>query len=136
MVDPTQSACTGPGERGRGAEISNDRILARLEVLGLLEDPEMAQEVIDVFVYDAAQSLDELGRAIQSGDAQGCERLAHRIKGSSLNLGIDELGSLARSLEEKARSGNLEGAVETYGTMRQLHNALSAVARQILPKAA
>lgn len=136
MVDPTQSACTGPGERGRGAEISNDRILARLEVLGLLEDPEMAQEVIDVFVYDAAQSLDELGRAIQAGDAQGCERLAHRIKGSSLNLGIDELGSLARSLEEKARSGSLEGAVETHGTMRQLHNTLSAVARQILPKAA
>jgi two-component system, sensor histidine kinase and response regulator len=136
MVDPTHNAGTGAEGAGRETAILNDRILARLEVLGLLEDPEMAQEVIDVFVYDAAQSLDELGRAIQAGDAPNCERLAHRLKGSSLNLGIDELGSLARSLEEKSRSGNLQGATEIFGTMRQLHATLSSVSHQILPKAA
>ena len=116
--------------------VSTDRIMERLEVLGVLEDLEMAQELIDVFVYDAGQSLEELGRAVGAGDAKVCERLAHRVKGSSLNLGVDELGALARSMEEKGRSGEMAGATEVYESMRLTYNAFCVVARGILRKVA
>jgi HPt (histidine-containing phosphotransfer) domain-containing protein len=116
--------------------ISTDRIMERLEVLGVLEDLEMAQELIDVFIYDAGQSLEELGRAVGTGDVKACERLAHRVKGSSLNLGVDELGALARSMEEKGRSGDMAGATEVYESMRRTYNDLCVVARGILRKAA
>jgi HPt (histidine-containing phosphotransfer) domain-containing protein len=130
------SAAAGSGENPLSCLVSPDRILARLEVLGLLDDQETAQEVIDVFVCDAGRSLEELDRAIQTGDAASCERLAHRVKGSSLNLGIEELGDLARALEEKGRSGSLSGAAEIHAAMRLQYQALCSIAPRILRKAA
>jgi HPt (histidine-containing phosphotransfer) domain-containing protein len=126
----------GAGGAATPAGIAPERIMERLETLGLLEDLDMAQEVIDVFVYDAGQSLDELGRAVHAGDAKACERLAHRVKGSSLNLGIDGLGALACTLEEKGRSGNLTGAADLYATMRLQYDALCSIAPEILHRAA
>lgn len=49
-------------------------------------------------------------QAVQQGDAQGLERLAHTLKGSVANLGAEAPRRLAYSLELLGKSGDTAAA--------------------------
>jgi len=78
-------------------------VAARLDEIGLLADPELLAETVELFVTDAAAIVTQLQDAFASGNALALERAAHRLKGAALNLGVASMAQPARDLEDEAR---------------------------------
>ena len=56
--------------------------------------------------------LNELDQALANNDSGTVRRLAHSLKSNGADFGAVALSNLCAQLEEKARSGNLDGASE------------------------
>jgi CheY-like chemotaxis protein len=74
------------------------------------EDP--VAELIGLFLRDAPARVAGIRAALEAGDAQAVERVAHALKGSAATLGAYALGDLCAQLEDLADTGTLAGAAE------------------------
>ena len=109
---------------GRYAEI-----FERFLELEMLDDPEITNEAIRIYVMDADETMAALLDAVSAADAGQVERLAHKAKGAALNLGANRFAGLAESLERMGRAGDLAGsaelAEEIHSEFRDLHSFLT-----------
>ncbi|MBM3286938.1 MAG: response regulator [Candidatus Eisenbacteria bacterium] len=110
-------------------------MIDRLSDLGLLDDPEMLSETLRAFLLDTEASLCNLAEAVDSGDAHGVERAAHRIRGACLNLGASALGQLSETLEAKGRDQELEGSSGILMEMREAFGRLKGLVEDLLRQA-
>ncbi len=62
-------------------------------------------EVIDIYLEDAFDRLAQMRTAIAAGDQTEAERLAHSIKGASLQVAADQVSRVAAEIEGSGRSG-------------------------------
>ena len=69
-------------------------------------------EVINSFLEDAPTMVTEMEKAVVHGDTKTVRRLAHSLKSNSADFGALALNKLCAQMEEKGRSGNLDGASE------------------------
>jgi len=77
------------------------------ENLGL--DVEDFNELFELYVETTSSDLEELKAAIDAGDAEKAHAKAHSIKGSSGNLGFNELYESAKAIDDRARVNSLDG---------------------------
>jgi CheY-like chemotaxis protein/HPt (histidine-containing phosphotransfer) domain-containing protein len=106
---------------------------AQLESLRDLQDPgdpDVIRELIEMFLGDAQRSLDAIRAASASEDSATLTRAAHTLKGSSANMGAQQLSTLSRRIEERARSHSLAGLegllAEMEPEMHRVRTALEA----------
>jgi HPt (histidine-containing phosphotransfer) domain-containing protein len=92
-------------------------ILERLRDLGMADDPAFEAEILGDFLADSERILAGLAAAIASNDAAECEKLAHRLKGASQNLGANALSEPALVLEKMSRGGSLADARASQETL-------------------
>lgn len=93
------------------------RALAFLQDTHLLT-PDEAGQALAVATNVLGQGLDRLERAVAAGDARACAEAAHGLKGSLLNLGLDDLADLAEAAFAAARRGDLDpsrAACQAFG---------------------
>lgn len=64
----------------------------------LAADPDMA-ELLEMFVADMPLHIAAIEAALKSGDREGLQRLAHRLKGSAPGYGFSTIGASAGALE-------------------------------------
>jgi HPt (histidine-containing phosphotransfer) domain-containing protein len=67
------------------------------------------RELVDFYVEQTTQQLQELGAAIRNKATDDVRRLAHSCAGSSATCGIVRLVPLLRELETRADAGQLAG---------------------------
>jgi CheY-like chemotaxis protein/HPt (histidine-containing phosphotransfer) domain-containing protein/anti-sigma regulatory factor (Ser/Thr protein kinase) len=77
------------------------------EELGL--DQEEYWEILTAFIEDKKRDMEDLGRALALGDKDRVFQLAHKIKGSALNLRLESLARYAANIEKAAKEGDLSG---------------------------
>lgn len=65
-------------------------------------DATFVEEMIDVFIEQAALSVDQMKTAFEKGDAAAIKKVAHRLKPSIDNLCIDILKTTTREIEANA----------------------------------
>jgi HPt (histidine-containing phosphotransfer) domain-containing protein len=82
------------------------------------DDPQFLRELIELFLQDVPQRLQDLDQALASGDATSVMRAAHTIKGSSSNFGAARLCKLAHAIEIEGKSGNLAAAGNGVAELR------------------
>jgi len=87
------------------------------ENLGLEEDEYL--ELVELFLETTESNLDKLKAGIDASDAQQVVAAAHSIKGSSANLGLEEIAEIAKGVEEKARQDSLEEACEAAKLIKE-----------------
>jgi HPt (histidine-containing phosphotransfer) domain-containing protein len=70
---------------------------------------DFVKELVDTFLEDAPNMLDDLRGALAAGDADRFRRAAHTLKSNSNTFGALGLGAIARELEvsglDRARAG-------------------------------
>ena len=79
------------------------------EVLDELKDM-LEDEFIDLlqtYLKDTASKLELLKQSLSSGTLEEVRKLAHSVKGSSVNLGIAPLSALCGELEVVAQEGDI-----------------------------
>ena len=82
-------------------------------VIGTDEDAkELLSQLTTLFAEDSPKHLKGIDEGISQGDCQKLEAAAHTLKGSCGNLGALRMQHVCQELVKKARSGNLEGALE------------------------
>ncbi len=106
----------------------DDGALSNLRELG---GDDFLGEVIDAFLADAPELIATLRRSLDSGTTEELRRAAHTLKSNGATLGAEEFAELCRTLEQRAKAGELEGGSQLVDRIEQdykpLEEALSAL---------
>jgi PAS domain S-box-containing protein len=89
--------------------------IAGLRSLSGEDEPDFLKDLIEIYFDDADELLATLRKAIATLDIKALEYAAHRLKGSSGNLGAMTLVGLLQKLEDAAEEGRLEQAPQLLG---------------------
>jgi CheY-like chemotaxis protein len=76
-------------------------------------DPQILQEVVQLFLDDSPRLLGELREAVAASDAARLRRVAHTLKGSIGIFGPSPAADLAARLEAMGRAGSTAGGAAT-----------------------
>jgi PAS domain S-box-containing protein len=119
----------GDGASDTVEDISlDDDALQNLRDLG---GDEFLAEVIDAFLADAPELLATLRRSLDDGSTEELRRAAHTLKSNGATLGAEGFADRCRTLEQRAKSGELDGAAELVDRIeaeyRPLEEALAAL---------
>jgi signal transduction histidine kinase/DNA-binding response OmpR family regulator len=77
----------------------------RAEAIGRLEDEELYESLIEMFVVDAPNYLKSIDDTHVGGDAPGLARAAHTLKGVLATFSAKRAENVARELEYAAKNG-------------------------------
>jgi histidine phosphotransfer protein HptB len=80
-------------------------LLDRLKELEQETDPEFVIELIDIYFNETPKQIQAIATALAAKNFPALMIAAHTLKGSSLNLGAKQLGTLCLKLEELGRAG-------------------------------
>jgi HPt (histidine-containing phosphotransfer) domain-containing protein len=83
-------------------------------------------EVIDTFLSDAPTLLATLRAASEQGETEELRRAAHTLKSNGQTFGAARFSELCRELEERARTGDVDGSAELVDRIEREYDALRA----------
>ncbi len=116
------------GSDGVGYVSLDDEALRNLRDLG---GDDFLGEVIGAFLADAPELIATLRRSLDAESNEELRRAAHTLKSNGATLGAEGFAELCRTLEQQAKSGELDGASELVDRIEQeygpLEEALSAL---------
>lgn len=75
--------------------------------------------LIETFKQDSTERLEKLKELIQGNDADLIRRAAHSFKGSSSNIGAQQLSTLCAALEKKALAGEFDNLAGDIALIEQ-----------------
>jgi HPt (histidine-containing phosphotransfer) domain-containing protein len=84
-------------------------------------------ELIDAFLEDGPNMLNNMQSALEAKDVESFRRNAHSLKTNANTFGAIELGTLAKELEYMARENNLN----VGNRLENLNHAFSAAAQEL-----
>lgn len=67
-------------------------------------------DLIETYIRDSKQRLDECAEALAREDAAGLHFASHALKGSSANLGATTLANLCSQIESATKKGDFRSA--------------------------
>ena len=106
----------------------DDSALKNLRDLG---GDDFLGEVIDAFLADAPELLATLRRSLDERSNEELRRAAHTLKSNGATLGAEAFSELCRTLEQSAKTGELEEGPELVDRIEQeyrpLEEALAAL---------
>ncbi|WP_088889481.1 PAS domain S-box protein [Leptolyngbya ohadii] len=79
----------------------------------------MLSELIQMYLEDAPQRLQEIRTAIDCSDARALQQFSHALRSISVTVGAIRLGKLCEVLESNAKAQNLEGAASLAAQLAQ-----------------
>ncbi|MBI5773106.1 MAG: PAS domain S-box protein [Verrucomicrobia bacterium] len=101
-------------------------VVAGLRELREEGQPDPVAELVDLFLEDAPERLEQLESALAARSAPNLAAAAHTLKGSANNLGLRKLAVLCGKLEAQSKAGSLAGA---EALVEQARAEFSAAAR-------
>ena len=105
LLDVTPAIGSDEPDAGDGGVDSG-----RLAVLLRTGGQELVSELIGLYLDEMPDRLNLLRAAIESEDTEALRTVAHKIRGSSSNLGLPEVASAGATLEDVGKSGDLHDA--------------------------
>ena len=87
-------------------------------------DQEQYWEILMEFIEDKKKDMEDLAGGLAKGDTDLVSRLAHKIKGSALNLRLNSLAQSAADIEKAAKEGDVSGIAGDLDILRRGFEAL------------
>ena len=87
-------------------------VMSAIRSLGAPDEPDVYAEVAQLFLVDAPVQLSALTAAITAADTESVWRIAHRLRGSTLEMGAVRMAPLCGEIERAARAGSLTDAAD------------------------
>lgn len=76
---------------------------------------------IETFFNDFEKKSKELETALQENQIETVAKIAHALKGSSLNMGATPLGKACFAVETAGKNKDLQSATKEYTTVQSLY---------------
>lgn len=83
-------------------------------------DKEIVLEIIDIFIDEYPERIENLEISINNKDFPQLKFHAHSIKGVIANFAAPEAQELARQLENKGSSEDIEGTTELFEELKRM----------------
>jgi two-component system sensor histidine kinase/response regulator len=96
----------------------------------------LVKRIVTLFVDDSARLLDELGAALEAGDADAARRSTHTLKSTAANVGASALAQAAAAAEHSLKGGELADARAAVPRLQALRAATLAALADLQPGAA
>lgn len=93
------------------------------------DDREFFKELLDLFLSDIEERLQELDQAAREMNAAKVAATAHSLKGAAANLSALRVRDAAWEIETRGRAGHLEGVLPLIGGLRDAVAGLAEFAR-------
>jgi HPt (histidine-containing phosphotransfer) domain-containing protein len=107
-------------------------VMAAIRALGAPDEPDVYTELALLFLADIPIHLSALNAAIAAQSAESVGQIAHRLRGSALEMGALRMAPLCAAIERAARAGSLEHAAAQAETLdREFAAARVALAEAI-----
>ncbi len=109
---PLQAPGTGAAKSESliGNISEEDRIRARLKELSEACGQDVVDECIDLFVKDTGSAVRQLENAFRCNDRVALSQEAHKLKGSSANMGATRLPKICQTIMDSAEKGETQKA--------------------------
>ncbi len=109
-------------------EEKEDTLMDQIAINRLMDiskqtDPGFLLQVLDMFIAQAPQSITEIETSLEQGNYTKMWQAAHKLKGTSLNIGAKRLGNICRAIENKGRNLELSGLNELAMQLTNDYNA-------------
>lgn len=88
--------------------------------------------LLDTYINDAQLRIDAIKAALENGVADDLRREAHSLKGSSGNLGAQQMASLSKIVEDKGRAEEFDGVADIVVQIEQEYQEVSSVLKGML----
>ena len=108
----TNIADSDPAASNEEEAVLDESVVATLRELQEGGEPDVLEELIELFLEDAPPQIAALWEAVDAGNAQVVERIAHTLKGSSGNMGATRMAAICSDLEDVGASSALYKAPE------------------------
>jgi two-component system sensor histidine kinase/response regulator len=106
-------------------------VVVREQVLDRLGgDEDLLGELLAMLAEEAEQELPQIEQAVQQGDAELVQRLAHALKGAAANMSAESLRRTAERIEVLGRTGDLEAAAGHIPELSRVVATLRAYVQQ------
>ena len=102
------------------ATILDEKKISLLADINTKEDAIFLVELLEIFIKDLPKATANITDAYKRQDVQKLKFNAHRLKGSSLSLGIDHLAKICEQIEKAAMSNSF--TEETSNSIKNLTN--------------
>ncbi|MCP4409814.1 MAG: response regulator [Gammaproteobacteria bacterium] len=121
----TRSTAINRGDDAKAQEVAIfDHAALSRRMMG---DEALIKTVVEIFLSDMVQQFDSLASAVSEEDTGQITALAHKIKGSSANVGAMALSAQALPMEDAGRSGKLEQIDQGLAALKQQFTQLRTV---------
>jgi PAS domain S-box-containing protein len=128
----------GNGDAGTSSDAGSGAVLdaSALDSLRELGGDDFVAEVLDTFLTEAPGLVATLRTALDANDADELRRAAHSLKSNGATFGANTFAELCRELEQRAKSGELDGAAELIDRIEREYEALARTLAGHLPEPA
>ena len=93
--------------------------------------PDILRHIIQIYLEITPDTLEEINVGVAGGDSEQIGLAAHSLKGSSAELGAEQLAELCQQLCMEAKAGNRESAellaTEVSRCYRETSTAMDAL---------
>jgi HPt (histidine-containing phosphotransfer) domain-containing protein len=79
------------------------------EKMKAMTEPAFLVELIDVYLNDSPELINQMRAGMASGNLEMVRRAAHSLKSNSASFGANRLAEAARELEMRTKNGSLDG---------------------------
>jgi len=99
------------------------RLIEGIRSLNADGQPDLLAELVGILKDTTPAILDALESAVESGDERVTQRLAHRLKGGSGNVGARRMARLCSDFEQAVKEGSADAASQkrTVEAIRQAY---------------
>jgi len=127
-ADGPAAPSTDADETGTVPVFDRERALQKL-----CGDVDLLDQIISVFLSNAAIHLETLGQAVAVTDRPNLVATAHKLKGAALSVGAARLAAVAMRLETLGRNERFTAAADA---LSELHDELEAFRRSATTRSA
>ncbi|GEM_PF-988475 len=96
----------------------------------VMEDEKMMKNLLESFIVDAENLLENLHNAAEKKEFELIKNLAHKLKGASANISAIELSRNSAQLEQEIRNGNLQNVYEMVENIVESYRKFCKVVSQ------
>lgn len=102
-----------------GAHVLDRDAFAALEDLAGDDDPELIAELVEIYLEDSQERMNEVSSGATGSEHERVGRAAHALKSSSANIGAVAFSRVCAHLEKQARTEDAVDADELEALVEQ-----------------
>jgi CheY-like chemotaxis protein/HPt (histidine-containing phosphotransfer) domain-containing protein len=117
------------GNRTLQTAFIDPRRIREINAIAGANDPLLLRQLIEIYLEEYPKSLEQARQCVAGNDVASLLAVAHRLKGSSVNLGITPVAELCRKIEQ---SGKLTGISAVLPMVEALEELSEQVRRELM----